>query len=133
MALVTPVKQIISRVGADGSVIRPQEEKVYLILLFLTDESKTFELAIGRKSAFEICCQYAKDADLVKSQVMTNKHTMEDSISMYSFIRMCFEREKEAAINSEITIEEINDWCAESGKNPEQIWKEDGFLEEDEV
>lgn len=133
MALVQPVKQFISKVDKNGNKIRPKEEKVYLILLYLLDESKTFELAVTRRLAFDACCQYAKDADLVKSQVMTDKHTMQDSISLYSFMRMCFEKEKEAALETEITIEELNDWCSENGDNPEQVWKEDGFLEEDEV
>lgn len=122
--LVKKLKQIAFRVTEEGNKKEP-DQKVYMILLFLNDETKTFELVYTREEAFQICLEHMNDADIVTSQVMTNKHTMENCISIYSFIRGTAQAHEELAVNSELDMDELNETVVQLGKDPEELWKED--------
>ena len=64
-------------------------------------------------------------ANIAKSQVMTNKQTPEDTISVYSFIRMIYENMPDLAIKVNMDIDEITEYCLQDGTDPEVLYKED--------
>ena len=129
--LVKKLKQIAVRLDpVTKKPIAPKEQKVYMVLLFLDDETRSFELVHTRKEAFEICLQHMEDCDIATSQVMTNKHTMEDCISIYSFVRGCLEAFHDLALEADLDLDQLNEWCIQSGKNPDEVWKDDMGEEE---
>lgn len=129
MPLVQKLTPLFTRTNTETGEITTPDSKVYLILIFTNQEEQIFELANTRDEAFRICLRWASDINLAKSQVLTNNHTIEDSISVYSFIRICFIKETNAAMDSEITLDEITEWTAEA-EDPSELWKKDGFEEE---
>ena len=82
MALVKKLVPVVARINKETGISNYPSDprKVYLILLFLDDETRTFELVTSREEAFDVCLEHVKDCDLGKSQIMTHKHTLEDSI-----------------------------------------------------
>ena len=125
MALVKKLKQIAGIRNKETGEVTFPNQKVYIVFLYNNDETQTFEKFYTREETFEYCVDNGTGANIAKSQVMTNKQTPEDTISVYSFIRMIYENMPDLAIKVNMDIDEITEYAIQDGTDPEVLYKED--------
>lgn len=124
MALVKVLKPIAGIRDKETGEIKYPEQKVYIVFLYNNDETKTFETFYTREECFEYCVNNVSAANIVDSQVMTNKQTPQDTISVYSFIRMIYENMPDLAVKMDVDMDDISEYAMDYG-DPEQIYNED--------
>ena len=125
MALVKKLKHIAGIRNKETGEVTFPNQKVYIVFLYNNDETQTFEKFYTREETFEYCVDNVTVANIAKSQVMTNKQTPEDTISVYSFIRMIYENMPDLAIKVNMDIDEITEYAIQDGTDPEVLYKED--------
>ena len=149
MAMVEEQKSVVGRVNEDGVVQQPEETKAYLALVKMQSGEQTWEMFLGikygkpateegkayywdegnlcstRSEVFAYLESMVNEIHLTESFVMTQNQTLKTNISVYSFMRMCIESDKVISLNSEISIEELNEMVLSEGKDPEALWKHD--------
>ena len=149
MAMVEEQKSVVGRVNEDGVVQQPEETKAYLTLVKMQSGEQTWEMFLGikygkpateegkayywdegnlcstRSEVFAYLESMVNEIHLTESFVMTQNQTLKTNISVYSFMRMCIESDKVISLNSEISIEELNEMVLSEGKDPEALWKHD--------
>ena len=149
MAMVEEQKTVVGRVNEDGVVQQPEETKAYLALVKMQSGEQTWEMFLGikygkpateegkayywdegnlcstRSEVFAYLESIVNEIHLTESFVMTQNQTLKTNISVYSFMRMCIESDKVISLNSEISIEELNEMVLSEGKDPEALWKHD--------
>ena len=149
MAMVEEQKSVVGRVNEDGVVQQLEETKAYLALVKMQSGEQTWEMFLGikygkpateegkayywdegnlcstRSEVFAYLESMVNEIHLTESFVMTQNQTLKTNISVYSFMRMCIESDKVISLNSEISIEELNEMVLSEGKDPEALWKHD--------
>lgn len=108
-----------------------QESRRYLIVIFTRNDNediKTFRWAIGRDNAIETIYEIYEEYGYInwfKSIILSDKVTIENAISLYSFFRLTYTLEREdfciPAIDS---VDDLDDFIMEAGDMCQEDFEE---------
>ena len=143
MAMVEEMISVVGRVDQNGNTVKPDSPKVYLCLLQLDSEERIWDVFKGirygepvpegnayyidsngeLKSTREETYLYLESLidhiNLKESYVMTQNQTMKENITVYSFMRMCLEADVVISKSAQLTLDELDEFCASYNVVPE--------------